>query len=64
MWRRLRLEIRIEQRVHQGGLSQARLSDAHDVKDESLLDTLVHQLVGQRIEAHMTAQLSQEALHL
>lgn len=52
-----RLEVCVEQRVHQSAFAQAGLADAQDVEDESILDTFVYQLVGQAIEPDMSAEL-------
>ena len=41
---RVALEVGVEERVHQGGLAQTGLADAHDVECEPVLDRLVDQL--------------------
>ena len=38
------LKVRVEQGVHQSGLAQTSLADAHDVEGEPALDRLVDQL--------------------
>lgn len=53
----LRFKIRIEQRVHQGGLAETGLSDAQDVKHEPILDALADQLIRQTVKSNMTGQL-------
>lgn len=32
------------------------LTDAHDIEDESILNTFVHQLIWQTVKTHMTSQ--------
>ena len=40
------LEVGVEERVHEGGLAEPGLSDAHDVEGEAILNGLVDQLQG------------------
>lgn len=51
-----RFEARVEQRVHQRRLAETRFADAHYVEDESVLDALVHQLIGQTVETDVAGQ--------
>ena len=44
LYLRAALEVCVEERVHEGGLAQARLADAHDVEREPVLNGLVNQL--------------------
>ncbi len=53
---RIGLEVGIEQGVHQGGLPEAGLADAHDVEGEARGHGLVDELVGQRVETDMASQ--------
>ncbi len=41
---RVALEVGVEERVHEGGLAQAGLADAHYVECEPVLNRLVDQL--------------------
>ena len=43
------LKVRVEQGVHQSGLAQSGLADAHDVEGEPALDRLVDQLDRKKI---------------
>lgn len=51
------LEVRVEQRVHEGALPQTGLADTENVEDESILHALVHQLVGEAVKSNVPCQL-------
>ena len=51
------LEGGVKERVHQSALAQARFADAKHVEGESGLHRFVDQLVGERVEADMAAEV-------
>lgn len=60
-WQRVgtrgRLEVRVEQRVHEGAFAEPSLADAENVEDESILHTFVHKLIGEAVKPDMSTQL-------
>lgn len=53
---RLGFEVRVEQRIHQRGLTETSFPDAKDVEHEPILDALADQLVRHAVEPDMAGQ--------